>query len=133
MNSLQSLSWGLEVCDVRKRSRSDLGSALPGGMFMKTGSRVKIGIFFLVRGTLLILINNVFGQVLLLKSFSGEKIIYRLGDLKGNTLIAQEISSFIRAFCWTSIPVPAPISMTHYQFRLPQSQCAIRCSSAERK
>lgn len=27
--------------------------------FMKTGSRVKIGIFFLVRGTLLILINNV--------------------------------------------------------------------------
>lgn len=26
---------------------------------MKTGSRVKIGIFFLVRGTLLILINNV--------------------------------------------------------------------------
>lgn len=30
-----------------------------GKHFMKTGSRVKIGISFLVRGTLLILINNV--------------------------------------------------------------------------
>lgn len=86
--------------------------------FMKTGSRVKIGIFFLVRGTLLILINNVLVKCYCEVFFSGRvwRSVYRFkceeGDLKKKkgiwdvkrrhkTIITLEIPSF-RVF-YTSV------------------------------
>lgn len=48
-----------------------------GKYFMKTGSRVKIGIFFLVRGTLLILINNV-----LVKWYCGSLFLWEWRSLR---------------------------------------------------
>lgn len=60
---------------------------------MKTGDRVKIGIFFLVRGTLLILINKVLVKCYC-EVFFWEDVMYRFRhearDLKGNTIIPQE-------------------------------------------
>lgn len=71
---------------------------------MKTGSGVKIGIFFLVRGTLLILINNV-----LVKYYCG---VLFLGQCSAQvqcfyTSIHKCISqlSFITSLLWTLVPV----------------------------
>lgn len=64
-----------------------------GEYFMKAESRVKIGIFFLVCGTLLILINNV-----LVKCYC-EVFFFQMCDMSGGS--HRRICS-IESFFWTS-------------------------------